>query len=97
LRDRVHPDAVAIYDWVRLQHDEDPFVGARSGVDHWLDHRAVDHAFRGFIQTIAAGAGKPMHSPNNDLTIAATHDPDIRALARLAMRARTRSSAREVL
>ncbi len=96
LRDHIHPDTVVVYDWVRLERDDDPFIGSRSGVDHWLDCLAADQSFRHFMATIAEAAGRPKQWPTNELTVALTHDPQIRTLARLAAGAVTGRAKRIV-
>jgi hypothetical protein len=83
LRDRIHQDSVVVYDWVQLERNVDLFIGSRSGVDHWLDDMAADQSFRHFMQAIAEAAGRARQWPTNELTVALTHDPQIRALARL--------------
>ncbi|MES2171361.1 MAG: hypothetical protein V4479_11660 [Actinomycetota bacterium] len=81
LRDRINEDAVMIYDWVQLERG-----GGR--LDEPVEGVVADQAFRHFMQSISEAAGRPRWWPTNELTMIATFDPELLALARLTVLAR---------
>ncbi|MCU1414644.1 MAG: hypothetical protein JWN80_1984, partial [Microbacteriaceae bacterium] len=70
--------------WVQLERGGGRIDGAVEGA-------AADQAFRHFMQDISEAAGRPKWWPTNELTVVATFDPELLALARLTVLAREQS------
>ncbi len=85
LRDRINEHAVMIYDWVQLEHGDRTQDGPAEGA-------VADQAFRHFMQAISEAAGRPKWWPTNELTVVATFDPELLALARLTVLAREQAT-----